>query len=146
MKYLGLDLGSKTLGLALSDLTKTIASSYTTIFFKNEEYNSLIPILKDIVKKENIDKLILGYPINMNNTIGDRAKKILNFKEILEQNKFKVILQDERLSSKEANKYLIEGNMRRNKRKKTVDKLAATIILQTYLNKERNDRNGTSNI
>ncbi|NLA32675.1 MAG: Holliday junction resolvase RuvX [Mollicutes bacterium] len=139
MKYLGLDLGSKTLGLALSDKLGLIASPYKTINYKDKV--ELIEELKTIIESESITKLILGFPKNMNNTIGPRAEDILKFKELLEDNlSLEIILVDERLSTKEANNYLLEGNMRRTKRKKKIDAIAASIILETYLRSENNGR------
>lgn len=138
MRYLGLDLGTKTLGVSLSDTTLTIASSLKTIFFEEENYISLMEELKTIVYEYQISKIVLGLPKNMNNSVGPRGETTLQFKELLEQNlDLEVVMQDERLSTVEATHYLIEGNMSRKKRKKHVDSLAAVIILQTYLNKER---------
>lgn len=139
MKYLGLDLGTKTLGLAITDKLGLIASPYKTILYQN--YEELIIELKKIIELENITKLILGFPKNMNNSIGPRANEVLKFKEILEKNiSSEVILVDERLSTKEANNYLIEADMRRNKRKKKIDSVAASIILETYIRSENNGR------
>lgn len=138
MRYLGLDLGTKTLGIALSDITLTIASSYKTINFIENDYTSLLPILSELVQELNIKKIILGLPKNMNNTLGDRAKITMEFKEMLENNlKIEVVLQDERLSTVEATNYMLESDLTRKKRKKKIDALAANIILQTYLDKER---------
>ena len=138
MRYLGLDLGTKTLGIALSDITLTIATSYKTINFKENDYASLLPILQDIVKEFAIGKIVLGLPKNMNNSLGDRAKTTIEFKQLLEDNlKLEVVLQDERLSTVEATNYMLESDLTRKKRKKKIDSLAANIILQTYLDKER---------
>lgn len=138
MRYLGLDLGTRTLGISLSDETKTIASAYKTINFSDSDYDSLIPIIDEIIKEFNIEKIVLGFPKNMNNTIGDRGLTTIEFKEKVESNlNIEVILQDERLSTIEATNYLIEADMSRKKRKKKVDSLAANIILQTYLDKEK---------
>jgi len=138
MRYLGLDLGTKTLGVALSDITLTIASSYKTINFSENDYNSLIPEIDNLIKEFNIEKIILGLPKNMNNSLGERAETTIEFKKLLEDNfKIEVILQDERLSTVEATNYMLESDISRKKRKKKIDALAATIILQTYLNKER---------
>ena len=138
MRYLGLDLGTKTLGISLSDVTLTIASTYKTIRFNESDYESLIPILKDIVEEFKIKKIILGLPKNMNNTIGDRAEATINFKKMVEDAlDIEVILQDERLSTVEATNYMLESDISRKKRKKNIDSLAANIILQTYLDKER---------
>ena len=139
MKKLGLDLCIKTLGLALSYKLGLIASPYKTINYKDKV--ELIEELKTIIESESITKLILGFPKNMNNTIGPRAEDILKFKELLEDNlSLEIILVDERLSTKEANNYLLEGNMRRTKRKKKIDAIAASIILETYLRSENNGR------
>ena len=138
MKYLGLDLGSRTLGVAISDVTHTIATSYIVIRH-NEEYDRLLDDVEKIVKEYSVEKIILGFPKNMNNTIGPKGELSLEFKKKLEQKlNIEVILQDERLTTKEAESVLIKNNTRRNKRRKVIDKLAATIILQSYLDKEKN--------
>ena len=139
MRYLGLDLGSKSLGLAISDKTNTIASIYKTIYFNEDDYESLIIPLKEIVSKEGITTLVLGYPKNMNNTLGARALITLNFKKTLEENNFKVILEDERLTSVISNNVLISANVSRSKRKTKTDGMAAQLILQSYLNKGGNN-------
>ena len=136
MRCLGLDLGSKTLGIAISDRTNFIASVYKTIFFKDEDYNSLIEPLREIVLKEEIGTIVLGLPKNMNNTLGTRAMITLEFKEILERElKIKVVMEDERLTSVISNNILISANVSRNKRKKKVDGMAAELILQSYLDR-----------
>ena len=138
MRYLGLDLGTRTLGISISDTTRTIASTLKTIRFPDSEYKSLIPELKDIIRDNDISKLILGFPKNMNNTIGDRCKTTLEFKKLLEDNfDIEVVLQDERLTTVEATNYMLEADISRKKRKKKIDSLAANIILQTYLDKEK---------
>lgn len=136
MRCLGLDLGSKTLGIAISDRTNFIASVYKTIFFKDEDYNSLIEPLREIISNEDIGTLVLGLPKNMNNTLGTRAMITLEFKKILEDEfGLPVVMEDERLTSVISNNILISANMSRNKRKKKVDGMAAEIILQSYLDK-----------
>ncbi len=135
MRYLGLDLGSRTLGVAISDPTGLIASSYKTIRH-NEEYDKLIDIVKDIVLEMKIDAIVLGFPKNMNNTIGPKGEVSLKFKEELELVlDIPVFLQDERLSTKSATNMLIMGDVSRKKRKKVVDSVAATIILQSFLDR-----------
>ena len=135
MKYLGLDLGSRTLGIAVSDGTGLIASSYKTIRH-NEEYDRLLDEVKSIVEELNISAIVLGFPKNMNNTIGPKGELSLSFKEQLEKIlDIPVILQDERLTTKSATDMLIMGNVSRKDRKKVVDSVAATIILQTYLDR-----------
>ena len=136
MRYLGLDLGSKTLGISISDATGTIASSYKTIRH-NEEYKHLLNVVKEIVKEENISAVVLGFPKNMNNTIGPKGELSIKFKEQLESKiDIPVYLQDERLTTVIANNVLIEGDVSRKKRKKVVDQLAATIILQDFLDRK----------
>lgn len=142
MRYLGLDLGSKTLGVSISDRTNTIASIYKTIFFKEDDYDSLIPEIKNIVKEEDISVIVLGFPKNMNNTIGKRAEITLDFKKKLEDNiDIKVELMDERLTSVISNNVLISANVSRKKRKKKVDGMAALLILQSYIDRKRNEIN-----
>lgn len=138
MRYLGLDLGTRTLGLALSDVTGTIASPLKTIRFEEENYDSLLPQLKDLVTEYQVEKLVLGLPKNMNNSIGERAETTLAFQKKLEEYLGKkVVMQDERLSTVEATNYMLAADISRKKRKKKVDSLAANIILQTYLDKEK---------
>ncbi len=135
MKYLGLDLGSKTLGIAVSDKLGMIASSLTVIRH-NEEYEKLIDEVQSFVNELEIDAIVLGFPKNMNGSIGPKGELSISFKADLEERlKIPVYLQDERLSTKSATDVLIKGNMSRKKRKKVVDSLAATIILQTYLDR-----------
>lgn len=138
MKYLGLDLGTRTLGIAISDLTHTIATTYKTIRYEEGNYEFLINQLDEIIKKENIEKIILGLPKNMNNTLGESANRCLSFKEKIENElKLEVIMQDERLTTIEATNYMIEANISRKKRKQKIDSLAANIILQTYLDRKK---------
>lgn len=133
MKYLGLDLGSRTLGVAVSDATGLIASTYKTIRHE-EEYDRLLNEVKSLVDELNIGAIVLGFPKNMNNTIGPKGELSLEFKEKLEKIvSVPIHLQDERLTTKSATDMLIMGNVSRKNRKKVVDSVAATIILQSYL-------------
>ena len=137
MRYLGLDLGSKTLGISISDRTNTIASVYTTIYFKEDDYDSLFPIIKDIIDKEGITAIVLGFPKNMNNTIGKRAEITLEFRDKLKNIiGIDVYLMDERLTSVISNNVLISADISRKKRKKKVDGMASVLILQSYLDKK----------
>ena len=136
MRYLGLDLGSKTLGVAISDKTGTIARSLE-IIRHNEDYDSLIPKVKEIVEEYKVDAIVLGYPKNMDNSVGYKAKLSEEFKQKLENEiNIPVYLQDERLSTKEATDLLIKNDTSRKKRKKVIDSMAACIILETYLNRK----------
>src|SRR5574344_391595 len=135
MRYLGLDLGTKTLGLSISDKTGIIESSLT-ILRHNEDFNYLIEELKKIIKKREVEVLVLGLPKNMNGSIGERAQMVLDFKELLEKNiSLPIYLEDERLTTRVAENILIEADMSRKKRKKVIDKMAATVILQSYLDR-----------
>ena len=125
----------------MSDLTRTIATSFKTIKFPEAEYDSLIEPLEEIIKEYQVSKIVLGLPKNMNNSIGDRARTTLEFKALLEEKlKLEVIMQDERLSTVEATNYLLEADLSRKKRKTKVDAVAANIILQTYLDREREEK------
>lgn len=136
MRYLGLDFGTKTVGVAMSDITGTIASTYKTIFYNGDE-QLLLKELSLIMEEFKIKTIVLGFPKNMNNSIGERGEITLHFKETLEK-KFgiEVIMEDERLTTKEATTYMLEADLSRKKRKQKVDSLAANIILQTYLDKK----------
>ena len=135
MRYLGLDLGSRTLCVAVSDKTGMIASSLK-IIRHNEEYDKLLTDVESLVNELEIDAIVLGFPKNMNGSIGPKGELSIDFKDKLEKLlKIPVYLQDERLSTKSATDMLIEGHMSRKKRKTVIDAVAATIILQTYLDR-----------
>ena len=134
MRYIGLDLGTKTLGISLS--SGIIATNYKTIRH-NKDYDYLVCEVKKIVEEKKVDKIVLGFPKNMNNTIGERANITLSFKEKLEKETNKeVILEDERLTSCVANQVLIQADTSRKKRKEKVDGVASVIILQSYLDRK----------
>ena len=131
MRCLGLDLGTKTLGLALSDKSNLIASPYKVLRWDGENYDLLFKELDSIIEDNQITDLVLGLPKNMNNTLGFAAERSLKFKEALEERyKLNITLIDERLSTVEATNYLLDADMSRKKRKQGV---AASIILDTYL-------------
>ena len=134
MRALGLDLGTKTLGIAVSDASGTIATGIKTIRFDENKPESSIQELNELVQEYNIQLLVLGLPKNMNNTMGPATERSLAFKKMLEESlDVKVDLQDERLTSVAANKVLLSADVSRKKRKEKVDTMAATIILQNYL-------------
>ena len=136
MRYMGLDLGTKTLGISLSN--GIIASVYGTIRH-NEEYDRIANEVKELAIEKKIDIIVLGFPKNMNNTIGERAEITLKFKEKLEElTKLPIELEDERLTSKVANDVLISADTSRKKRKERVDGMASVIILQSYLDRKEN--------
>ncbi len=134
MRYLGMDLGTKTLGLAISDKTGTISSPYKLL--KYQDVTKLIEEVLIIINNEKIDALVLGLPKNMNNTLGPAAERSLEFKNLLEtKTDLEINLIDERLSTVEAERALITLDMSRKKRKKVIDEVSASIILDTYLRK-----------
>ena len=134
MRCLGLDLGTRTCGLAMSDKTNFIASPFKTLKWDGENYDLLFVELDTIIKDYGITDLVLGLPKNMNNTLGFASERSLKFKEALENRyQLKVTLIDERLSTVEAENYLISADMSRKKRKKVIDGVAASLILDTYL-------------
>ena len=136
MRYLGLDLGTRTLGISVSDPLGIVATS-KEIIRHEENYDVLVDKVLEIVKELNVGEIVLGLPKNMNNTLGERATKSLEFKKMLEDKiNIPVTLIDERLSTKEATNILIEADTSRKKRKKVIDSLAATIILQRYLDEK----------
>lgn len=135
MIYLGMDLGSKTLGLAISDRTSTISSSLEVIRFNN--YDELFNKLDPIVYLRKVDAFVLGNPLNLDGSKSTRCEITEEFKRLLEE-KYptkEVIMQDERLSTVEAQRLLLSNDESRKNRKKVVDKIAASIILQAYLDK-----------
>ena len=136
MRYLGLDLGSRTLGVAIS--TSGVFASDLKVIRHNEEYDKLLDEVKSIVDEYKIDVIVLGLPKNMDNSLGDKAKLSYDFKEKLEKVTGKeVVLEDERLTTVIANNTLIDRDKSRKKRKQVVDSVAATIILESYLNRSK---------
>ena len=135
MRIMGLDYGSKTVGVAISDPLGITAQGIETIHRKAEnKLRQTLARIEELVKEYEVDKLVLGFPKHMNNTIGDRAEKSLELKAMLERRTgLPVIMWDERLTTLEAERTLIESKVRREDRKKYVDKIAAVFILQGYL-------------
>jgi len=138
MRALGCDLGSKTLGLAVSDLSGFLASPYSTIRFETDDYQKALDLLMPILDKEKITVIVLGLPKHMNGSLGVSADRSIYFKEELEQRtSIEVVLEDERLSTVAAQKSMLMAEMNRQKRKTSIDQMAATFILQGYLDKLR---------
>ena len=140
MRIMGLDYGSKTIGVAVSDPMGLTAQGLEII--RREEENKLRKTLRrieELVKEYQVEEIVLGFPKNMNNTIGERAQKSLQLKETLERRLgLPVIMWDERLTTVEADRTLIEAGVRRENRKKYVDMIAAVFILQGYLDAKAN--------
>lgn len=134
MRVIGLDLGSKTVGIAVSDFLGIIANPIGTLKINENDLNQALELVKNVVKEQQAEKIVLGLPKNMDGSIGFQAQYCLDFKEMLEKEiKLPVIMIDERMTSKIANNTMLKADMSRNKRKQNVDKIAATIILQSYL-------------
>ena len=135
MRILGLDFGSKTVGVAVSDPLGITAQGVETIVRKDEnKLRQTCARIEELIKEYEIEEIVLGYPKNMNNTAGERAEKTEAFKAMLERRTGKpVILWDERLTTIAAERVLMESGVRRENRKAVVDKIAAVLILQGYL-------------
>lgn len=143
MRVLGLDLGSKTIGIAISDALGIIASGVETFRFDEDRYDLALNRVSTIVKEKKVELIVLGYPKHMNGDIGDRAKLCEQFKSMLEEEtKLEVILVDERWTTKLAESRLLEADISRKKRKKVIDKMAAVVILQNYLDRKGEYKNG----
>lgn len=145
MRIIGLDYGSATIGVAISDELQLTAQGIETIHRKKENHlRKSLARIEELINEYGVDLIILGYPKNMNNTIGGRAKKTEEFaKKLEDRTGLEVVLWDERLTTVMANQTLISGDVRRENRGKVVDKLAAVLILQNYLdyisNKNKKD-------
>lgn len=136
MKILGLDVGSKTIGVAVSDELGIIAQGVTTLKRKGLNYD--ITQLIKVIKEQRAGKVVVGLPKNMNGSLGPSAKMVFTLLDELEKSvDIPVITWDERLSTIAAEKTLLEADMSRKKRKKVIDKVAALIILQGYLDNQK---------
>ncbi|MUK87020.1 Holliday junction resolvase RuvX [Ornithinibacillus sp. L9] len=137
MKLMGLDVGSKTIGVAVSDELGWTAQGVTTIKWDENEISSADEELKEIITKYDIGKAIIGLPKNMNGTIGERGEASQAFaKHVEETHNIPTVLWDERLTTMAAERVLLEADMSRKKRKKVIDKMAAVMILQGYLDQK----------
>ena len=135
-RYIGLDVGDRTIGIAISDPFLLTAQSLMTIKRKSKIED--IEIINDIIKEKEVSKIIVGLPKNMNNTIGPQAKKVKTFvKELRKHTDLDIEYVDERLTTISATRVLIEQNVSIKKRKDVIDSVAATYILQTYLDMGR---------
>ena len=138
-RIMGLDIGDKTIGVAVSDLMGLTAQGVTTI--KRVGKKKDIEAIKQIIAEKQVNKIVSGLPKNMNGTVGPQGEKVQKFCELLkEETNLPIEFWDERLSTVAAERSLIEGNVRRENRKKVIDMLAAVIILQGYLDLKRHMR------
>ena len=135
MRIMGLDYGTKTVGVAISDALKITAQGIETIQRKEEnKLRKTCARIEQLIKEYEVEKIVLGFPKHMNNDVGERAEKSLEFKAMLERRTgLEVVMWDERLTTVEAERTLIENKVRREDRKKYIDQIAAVFILQGYL-------------
>ncbi len=141
MRIMGLDFGSKTVGVAISDPLMITAQGIEII--RRDKPNQLRKTyarIEELIKEYEVNEIVLGLPKNMNGSIGPKGELSYRFKEMLEEGtNLEVILEDERLTTREATNILIKNDTSRKKRKKVIDSLAATIILQSYLDKNKKE-------
>ncbi|MBQ8318577.1 MAG: Holliday junction resolvase RuvX [Lachnospiraceae bacterium] len=140
MRVIGLDYGTKTVGVAVSDEMKLIAQPLLTIERKQaNKLRQTYAAIEKIIEEQDVELIVLGYPKNMNNTEGERAQATTEFKEALERRTgLQVVLVDERLTTVEADRILEDTGVAKSSRKEHIDKMAAAIILQNYLDVEYN--------
>ncbi|MBQ9991231.1 MAG: Holliday junction resolvase RuvX [Lachnospiraceae bacterium] len=140
MRIMGLDFGSKTVGVAISDPLFLTAQGIEIIRRKEEnKLRKTLARIEELILEYEVEEIVLGYPKHMNDTLGERVQKTEEFKEHLERRTgLPVIFRDERLTTVEAEKVMIEGGLRREERKEQIDKLAAVLILQGYLDYRKN--------
>ena len=141
MKILGIDMGERRIGLALSDPLGYTAQGLNTVQIKNPE--DICDKLMDVIKEKKVELLVFGLPKNMNGTLGPQAKKVQEYADKLKQlSGLPVDFEDERLSTVSAEQVLLMADQSRAKRKKAIDRMAAVIILQSYLDRNRNQLKG----
>ena len=138
MRYMGLDLGNRTVGIAFSDPMGIVATGYETYRFNEKDLQKVLEYVKILVVEKKVDKIVLGLPKNMDGTLGFQSEYVLSFKKMLEDEiNIEVILVDERLTTTQVTKVMLAADLSRKKRKENVDKLAAVVILQSYLDSKR---------
>lgn len=137
MKTIGLDVGTKTIGVAISDAFGWTAQGLPTIQRSEDDPNRDFEALAELIKENDVQKVVIGYPKNMNGTVGESATRSETFARTLEQQcNVQTVLWDERLTTAAAQRVLIDADVSRKKRKKAVDKMAAVFILQGYLDRQ----------
>ena len=138
MRYLGLDLGTKSCGIAISDKTNILSTPKDPIFYEREEYEKLHEKLLPIIKENNITDVVIGLPKNMDGSLGFAAERSINFAQVLKEDGLTVHFVDERLSTVEAMSILhFTGKTEKNS-KKVIDSVSANIILETFLRCQKN--------
>lgn len=134
---MGLDVGDKTIGVALSDPMFLLAQAKETI--KRKKASADIQRLVELIKENDVNLIVVGLPKNMNNTIGPQSMKVMSFVDLLKkQTDIEIVYQDERMTTIQSESVLIDMKVRRENRKEYIDKIAASFILQTYLDRRKN--------
>lgn len=133
MRYMGLDLGTTTLGIAVTDKTNTIATPLKVLKFPKEEYEKVLPELEKLINEYKISNIVLGLPKNMDGSLGFASQRSINFSKLLERFEVKVHLYDERLTTVEAMNILKSTGNRNIKQKNIIDAVSANIILENYI-------------
>ena len=148
MRVLGLDYGSKTVGVAVSDPLGLTAQGVETVWRKQEnKLRQTLARIEELISEYQVERIVLGYPKNMNNTVGERAQACETFKEDLERRTaLPVILWDERMTTVESERILMAGGVRRENRKAVIDQMAAVLILQSYMDAQNRDTEKESDI
>lgn len=139
-RYIGLDLGTTTLGVSITDKTNTLVSPVKLIKFKSEDYDFALDELIKIAEEKKVKDFVLGLPKNMDNSLGFAANRSLNFKTMLEEKGFNVYLEDERLTTAEALNIMKNNGMKNIKEKEKTDILSAVLILETFLKREKYEK------
>ncbi len=139
-RYMGLDLGTTTLGVSITDKTNTLVSPVKLIKFKKEDYDFALDELIKIAEEKKVKDFVLGLPKNMDNSLGFAANRSLNFKTMLEEKGFNVYLEDERLTTVEALNIMKNNGMKNIKEKEKTDILSAVLILETFLKREKYEK------
>lgn len=138
-RFIGLDLGTTSLGVSISDKTNTIVSPLVLIKFKKEDYNTALKEVLDIIKEYNITDVVLGLPKNMDNSMGFAATRSINFKKKLEENNIAVHLEDERLTTVEAINIMKNNGVKKINKSGNTDILSAVLILESYIKRIENE-------
>ncbi len=138
MRVMGLDVGSKTVGVAISDELGWTAQGIETVRIDEEQGVFRIDRIAELVKEYEVGKVVVGFPKNMNNTVGPRGEASISYAKMIEEDlNLPTVLWDERLSTMAAERLLLEADVSRKKRKKVIDKMAAVMILQGYLDSQK---------
>lgn len=148
MRIMGLDFGTKTVGVAISDPLMVTAQPVETITRKSaNKLRQTLARIEELIVENCVELIVLGYPKNMNNTVGERAQACETFKEDLERRTaLPVILWDERMTTVESERILMAGGVRRENRKAVIDQMAAVLILQSYMDAQNRDTEKESDI